>query len=109
MITIYRPIEHVQKKATEAGIPYSEAQILEIGLTLIKSTRDFEKALGRWNALGIHKTWDVFKSHFCDTQKELKEIRSPTMQQAGFHHANMPASQLRVDLGSQQTEMLAMV
>ena len=49
------------------------------------------------------------KSHFCDAQKELKEIRGPTMQQAGFHHANMFASQLRVYLRNQQAEMLAMV
>ena len=31
------------------------------------------------------------------------------MQQAGYHHANMLASQLREDLNNQQTEMLAMV
>ena len=31
------------------------------------------------------------------------------MQQAGYHYANMLASQLRVDLNNQQTEMLAMV
>ena len=109
MITIYRPIEQLQKKATEAGIPYSVAQILEIGLTLIKSTRDFEKALGEWNALAVAKTWEVFKSHFRDAQKDLKEIRGPTMQQAGYHHANMLASQLRDDLVHQQTEMMAMV
>ena len=109
MITIYRPIKQLQKKATEAGIPYSKAQILEIGLALIKSTRDFEKALGEWNALGNLKIWDVFRSYFRDAQRELKEIRGPTMQQAGYHHANMLASQLRVDLGNQQTEMMAMV
>ena len=31
------------------------------------------------------------------------------MQQAGYHHASMLASQLRVGIGNQQTEMLAMV
>ena len=31
------------------------------------------------------------------------------MQQAGYHHANMLASQLRVDIGNQQTKMLSMV
>ena len=55
------------------------------------------------------KSWDLFKSHFRGAQKDLKEIRGPTMQQAGYHHANMLASQLRVDLNNQQTEMLAMV
>ena len=31
------------------------------------------------------------------------------MQHAGFHHVYMLASQLHVDLGNQQTEILAMV
>ena len=46
MVAIYRPIEQLQKKATEASIPYSEGQQLEFGLSLIRNTRDFEKALG---------------------------------------------------------------
>ena len=33
----------------------------------------------------------------------------PTMHQAGYHHANMLAQQLRNDITNQQTEMLAMV
>ena len=108
MITIYRPIEQLQKKAIEAKIPYSDEQLLEFGLTLVRNTRDFEKAIGEWNA-EPNKTWALFKTHFRDAQTELKEIRGPTMQQAGYHHANMLASQLRVDLNNQQTEMLAMV
>ena len=40
---------------------------------------------------------------------ELKDIRGPTMQQAGYHHANMLASHLRVDLNNQQTQMLALM
>ena len=31
------------------------------------------------------------------------------MQQAGYHHANMLASQMRVDLNNQQAEMLALM
>ena len=108
MITIYRPIEQLQKKATESDIPYTDEQIMEFGLTLVRNTRDFEKAIGEWNAVP-NKTWDLFKTHFRDAQAELKDIRGPTMQQAGYHHANMLASQLRVDLNNQQTQMLAMM
>ena len=108
MITIFRPIEQLQKKAVEADIPYSEEQLLEFGLTLVRNTRDFEKAIGEWNAEPT-KTWALFKTHFRNAQTELKDIRGPTMQQAGYHHANMLASQLRVDLNNQQTEMLALM
>ena len=108
MVTIYRHINQLQKKATEAGIPYSEEQQIEFRLSLIRNTRYLENALGKWNAL-VNKAWDLFKSHFRDAQTKLKEIRGPTMQQASYHHANMLASQLRVDIGNQQTKMLSMV
>ena len=50
MVLLYRPIEQLQKLATSAEIPYSSAQILEFGLTIIRSTRDFEKGLSDWMA-----------------------------------------------------------
>ena len=110
MVMLYRPIEQLQKLANSAGIPYSLQQQLEIGLTLIRNTRDFEKALGEWNGLRTDsKTWASFKTHFKTAQAELKQIRGPTMQQAGYHHANMLAQQLRTDLQVQGTEMLALV
>ena len=110
MVTIFRPIEQLQKKAVAAGIKYSNEQLLEIGLSLIRNTRDFEKALGEWNQkIPTDKTWENFKSHFRSAQVELKEIRGPTMQQAGYHHANMLAQQMREELSNQQTEMLAMM
>ena len=108
LISLFRPIEQLQKKAVEAEIPYSEQQLLEFGLTIIRNTRDYEKAIGEWNA-SPNKTWALFKTHFRDAQTELKEIRGPTMQQAGYHHANMLASQMRTTLDNQQVEMLAMM
>ena len=110
MVTLYGPIEKLQKLARDAGIPYSVPQIIDFGLTIIRNTRDFEKALGEWNAkLQTGKTWDNFKSHFKDAQDELKEIRGPTMVQAGFHHANMLSAQLRNDLQNNNSEMVNMV
>lgn len=55
MVLIYRSIGQLQKLATTSSIPYSEAQVLEFGFTLIRSTRDFEKALGNWDfkAIGV--------------------------------------------------------
>ena len=90
MITIFCPIEQLQKKAIEAQIPYSETQLLEFGLSLIRNTHNFEKSLGEWNARNARdKIWDNFKSHFCEAQVELKEICGAAMQHAGYHHANI--------------------
>ena len=44
LILLYGPIEKLQALATKAGIVYSQAQILDIGLTVIRNTRDYKRA-----------------------------------------------------------------
>ena len=51
----------------------------------------------------------TFKTHFKNAQAELKEIRGPMMQQAGYHHANILAQQLHMNLQVQGNEILALV
>ena len=107
IVVLFCLIEQLQKLAIAAGIPYSTEQQLEIGLTIIRSTRDFEKSLGEWNnKVPTIKTWTLVKTHFTRAQTDLKAIRGPTMQQAGFHHVNMLADQLQTDLQLQGTQML---
>ena len=89
MIILYNPIEKLKKLGEAAGIPYTKNQLLDVGLTVIRNTRDFEQALGDWELLPTNlKTWERFKDHFKTAQKQLKAIRGPTMQQAGYHHVN---------------------
>ena len=110
MILLYNPIEKLKKMAEAAAIPYTTDQLLDIGLTVIRNTRDFERALGDWEQLpAIRKTWDRFKTHFKDAQKQLRAIRGPTMQQAGYHHANHLASQLREDINKRDSELLTVI
>ena len=81
MILLYNPIEKLEKLALSAGIPYTPDQILDIGMTVLKNTRDFERALGDWAAKpAADKTWAHFKVHFTNAQKQLKAIWGPTMQ-----------------------------
>ena len=92
MVLICPPIKQLHKLATDANIQYSDEQQFEFGLTLIRSTRDFEEVLSDWNTkTELDKTWPDFKQHFKDVQIELKNIRGPTMKHAEFHHANMLA------------------
>ena len=110
MVIFFRPIEQLQKLTTAARIPYSSAQILAFGLTLIRSTRDFTKGLSNWNSKpAVDKTLVLFKTHFKDGQTELKDIKGSTMQQVGYHHANMLATQLHATIDGQGVEMLAML
>ena len=110
MVTIYRPIEQLRILAEIAKIPYTEFQVVDFGLQLVKNTRDFENALGEWNQKPTQeRTWDNFKTHFQNAQQTLKDIRGPTMKQAGYHHANHLAAELKEELRENQAQMLALV
>ena len=100
--------------AITAGIPYTANQLLDIALTVLRNTRDFERALGDWALKPAEdKTWSTFKAHFTAAQAQLKAIRGPTMHQAGYHHANLLAHQLRNDfrenLDSHNNDFLAFI
>lgn len=110
MVTVYRPIEQLRTLAEIAKIPYTESQIVDFGIQLIKNTRDFETSLGEWNKKQAEdQTWELFKKHFQDAQQTLKDIRGPTMAQSGFHHANHLASEIRSELRENQTQMLSLL
>ena len=69
MVLLYRPIEQFQKLATSTGILYLLEQQLECSLTLIRSSRVFEKGFSDWKGKPVRDiTWIIFKSHFKDTQ-----------------------------------------
>ena len=109
MVSIYRPIEQLRTLAEIAQIPYTERQIIDFGLQIIKNTQDFETALSEWNRKNARmKTWQSFKDHFQAAQQSLKDIRGPTMKQAGYHHANHLASEIRDELRHSQMQMLAL-
>lgn len=110
MILLFNPIEKLKTMGESAGIPYSEHQLLDMGLTVLRNTRDFERGLGDWELKPVDdKTWEGFKTHFTNAQKQLKAIRGPTMQQAGYHHANHLAQQMRTDLDERNTEMMSII
>ena len=110
MIILYNPIEKLKKLGEAAGIPYTENQLLDVGLTVIRNTHDFERALGDWELLNDNqKTWDRFKLHFKTAQKQLKAIRGPTMQQAGYHHANHLATTFQKNLDNSNQELLSLI
>ena len=101
IVLLTRPIENLQKLAQQAGIPYTDQQLLEKGLSIIRSTRDFEYALTEWEKKPVaDRTWATFKTHFHEAQLNLKKIRGPTMQQAGFHHANLVVNQIKDEITS---------
>lgn len=110
MIMLYNPVEKLEKMAEAAGIPYIPNQILDIGLTILRNTRNFKQALGNWELqLLALKTWANFKPHFTQAQKQLKAVQCPSMQQAGYHHTNMLANQLCSDLETHNSEIMSII
>ena len=110
LIMLYGPIEKLRKLAIAACISYTSEQVLDVGLTVIKNTRDFEHVLMDWQAKPlIDKNWAAFKLYFTTAQKLLKDIRSPTMQQADYHHENMMATQLQDNIIARNDEVVTML
>ena len=65
MLAVFCPIEKLKAKAIKAKRPYTEEQLLDFALTIIRNTRDFEKAQEEWGDLPpADKTWKRFKEHF---------------------------------------------
>ena len=72
IILITRPLEQLRKIATHAKVPYTDAQILEKALSIIRATRDYEYALTTWDDKAAdQKTWANFKTHFHEAQYQL--------------------------------------
>ncbi len=110
LVLLTKPIESLKKMAEQANIPFTEKQLIEKGLQIIRNTRDFDIALTEWrDRPKADKTWNNFKLHFLDAQQTLKEVRGPTMQQAGYHHANALASQIRTEFNDRNTEVLSLL
>ena len=53
LVILFNPIEKLQKLATKAKMPYTEKQLINFGLTIIRNTRDFEKGLLEWRSTAI--------------------------------------------------------
>ena len=79
MITIFCSIKQLQVKAIEAGIPYTEAQLLKFGLSLIRNTCDFEKLWGN----GMQRVYQtkfgkILEQFFARPKLNSKKIKKST-------------------------------
>ena len=69
---------------------YSDEQLVDLGLSIIKSTHDFERALDEWmDKPEASKTYDNLQLHFNKALIKLQQIRGEDMVNAAQHHANM--------------------
>ena len=92
MINIFEPIQELEQLAIAGRRPYTQAQLVDFGVTLITKTNNFETTLLNWHNLpDIQQTWPNFKSHFSNARHNLKKVRGKTMRSTSYHQASMMA------------------
>ena len=80
LVMMYNKMEDLQELEVASGMPYSDPQIIALGIKLIKNMSDFEKGLNEWYNWSLVKfTWIDFKTHFTTAQENLLRVCGPTM------------------------------
>ena len=74
MIVMYNEVDDLIELGIAAQNPYTDAQIVKLGIKLIKNMHDFEKGLEDWYALPGTPTWDIFKTHFETAHTNLQRV-----------------------------------
>ena len=106
-VNMFNKIEYLVKLAKAAQMPKTQAQIVNLGLYLVKKTNDFEAALLTWYGRPVvEQTWVNFKTHFTAAQRQLKKIRGITMQNTPYHQVNQIAAQLSEDFTRLRTDVV---
>jgi len=90
---LFKQIEDAQRFAVAANVPFTPAQLVSCGETLIMSTGKYDLAYRDWISLpAANKTWHNFKVTFTNEYAKLNKMHR-SAQQAGYHGANQAVSQ----------------
>ena len=88
---IFSKLEDLKMYGTYANLPYTSAQIIAKAYNIINRTGTiFKHYITTWNRKPAeNKTWANFKQHFRTAHEELEETGDLTLQDTGFHQANL--------------------
>ena len=110
LVSLFDQVEDLKKLGDAAQMPYTQQQIINFGIQLIRNTQDFQDGLKAWYSKPtLDKTWPNFKTHFEDEYDKMKLVRGTTMHQAGFHQANFIASQVMEEVHNVQNNVLQLI
>ena len=103
LVELYNAVEELQEIAIASQSPYTDKQLVALGMKLIRNMNDYEKARGEWMAKPIaDKTWSNFKIHFDEAYQYLINLRGETMQNTSFQQQANLLSQQIIDLNNQR-------
>ena len=107
LVTLYTPIDDLQKVAVAAENPFTDTQLVKLALNVLQSTGDFEDTIIAWNArLFPTRTWAAFKPIFDARRNALSKARGKTMQGAGLQQANFLAQALQDNMHCMESTIL---
>lgn len=111
LIAMYNEVEELKSLSIAASNEYTERQLVNLGIKLIKNMGEFEIALGTWLSMPVAaRTWLAFKTHFDEAQELLKQVCGPTlknahMQQTANSITEQVIAEVRDTLAAEKTDM----
>ena len=108
MIHLYLAVEDLQELATASLAPYTDKQLVNIGLRLVKNMLFMEKARESWQTkLPVDQTWVNFKAHFTVEWNKLRRLRGPTMRDSSFQNqANLLKEEVMAAMQQERAAMM---
>ena len=74
LVIIYNKMDILQQLATTAGLPYLDAQFINLCIRLIKNMNNFDKGLIEWFELPTNQTYQVIKNHFAKSKNNIQGV-----------------------------------
>ena len=94
LVIMYNEVDELKDLAEAAKNPFSDSQLVNIGLNLIKNTGDYKKGLIEWYEKTTDTDWVHFEKHFETAQDNLRKVRGPTMKSGALQKQANAISQL---------------
>jgi hypothetical protein len=86
----FNQVEDLVEYGEMAGCEFTMHQTVNIAYSILNRTMKFHESIKMWNRLpALQQTWIAFKIHFRQAHTELQETGELTMEEAGYHQANL--------------------
>ena len=93
---LWKEVEDLEALSIASASPYTQQQLVNIALQVIKSTRDYERGINDWYALPVaNQNWLRLKAHFQTACQALKKSRGNSIRDTGFHQANQITEEIQ--------------
>ena len=106
-VKIYNIIEYLVDITEAANLCKSPAQVINVGLEIIRNSSDIKQALTDWFNQPIEdQIWTTSKTYFTTTYRDLKQAMGPTLQNTPFHQSNQMTEKLKSDFERVRDDVL---